>query len=243
MSVTTAAAYADEVRRILAVHVRVDRDNSVLATTLPAAADTQMPDDEGGDVAIRGVDFRTTFFRAEEPAGTQIVVRLLTPVPEADQNAIVLVIGLTLGFLALALIFAMIVSRTLSSEVQSLLHAAQRLGAGTSPSACRPRATTSSRRWARSSTRWRASSRPAWRTCGGSAAACRRRSAASVSRSRRGWTAWACWRSWSRRRSMASAPPAGARRCAAAPTRRWRRSPRPASPRPTTVHCTLPRPR
>ena len=89
-----------------------------------------MPDEEGGDVAIRGVDYRTTFFRAEEPAGTQIVVRLLTPVPEADQNAIVLVIGLTLGFLALALIFALIVSRTLSSEVQSLLHAAQRLGRG-----------------------------------------------------------------------------------------------------------------
>jgi diguanylate cyclase (GGDEF)-like protein len=130
VSVTGAREYATEVARVMAVDVRVDRDGAVLASTRPAAARVDMPNQTGSDVTIGTADYRTTRFTADEPQGAPVVVRLFTPVPAQNQWATLLVIGLTIGFLALAFIFALIVSRTLSEEVQRLLHAAQRLGRG-----------------------------------------------------------------------------------------------------------------
>ena len=67
----------------------------------------------------------------EPRTGRPVVVRLLALVPARGlTGATAAVIGLTLGFLVLAFVFAVIVSRTLSAEVQRLLHAAQRLGRG-----------------------------------------------------------------------------------------------------------------
>ena len=57
-------------------------------------------------------------------------MRLFSPVPPNGSASTILVIGLTLAFLALAMIFAVIVNRTLQNEVNRLLTAAQRLGRG-----------------------------------------------------------------------------------------------------------------
>ena len=77
-----------------------------------------MPVDQGGKIAIREKQYGTTFFTAEEPVPPPTVtVRLLAAVPKHDQNATILVIGLTIGFLALAFVFAVIVSRTLIQSV------------------------------------------------------------------------------------------------------------------------------
>jgi diguanylate cyclase (GGDEF)-like protein len=130
VSVTAARAYAEEVKRILEVEARVDRGDTVLASTSPAAATVRMPNKSGVDVKIGARNYRTVLFPVLEPDGTRLTVRLFTPVPAQGDQAILVVVGLIFGFLALALVFAVIVSRTLSSEVQRLLHAAQRLGRG-----------------------------------------------------------------------------------------------------------------
>jgi diguanylate cyclase (GGDEF)-like protein len=130
LSATTPQSYADELRRLLEVQVRVERGGDVLATTLPDAAGTQMPDGTGESVEIAGTDYRATQFPAEEPDGTRVVVRVFDRVPPRDSGATILVAGVTLGFLTLAFVFATIVSRTLSGHVQRLLSAAQRLGRG-----------------------------------------------------------------------------------------------------------------
>jgi diguanylate cyclase (GGDEF)-like protein len=130
VSVTSARSYAEEVLRILEVQVRVDRGDTVLASTSRAAATVRMPNESGEDVKIASREYRTVSFPVLEPDGTRLTVRLFTPVPAQGDAAILAVVGLIFGFLALALVFAVIVSRTLSSEVQRLLHAAQRLGRG-----------------------------------------------------------------------------------------------------------------
>jgi diguanylate cyclase (GGDEF)-like protein len=89
-----------------------------------------LPTTRGADVEVGSTKYHTTTFSGDEPAGPDTIVHLLAPVPRRNNTAVLLVIGLTIGFLALAFIFAVIVGRTLSSEVQRLLHAAQRLGSG-----------------------------------------------------------------------------------------------------------------
>jgi diguanylate cyclase (GGDEF)-like protein len=130
ISVTSADAYADEARRLTEVGTRVDRGDQVLASTSRAAARVPLPDGQGVDVKIAGRDFRTTSFVGDEPAGPDTTVRLFSPVPANGSASTILVVGLTLAFLAMAMVFALIVNRTLQAEVNRLLTAAQRLGRG-----------------------------------------------------------------------------------------------------------------
>jgi diguanylate cyclase (GGDEF)-like protein len=130
VSVTSPRSYVEDVQRILEVQARIDRGDTVLASTSPAAATVRMPNESGVNVKIGSRDFRTVSFPVLEPDGTRLTVHLFTPIPAQDDAAVLAVVGLIFGFLALALVFAVIVSRTLSAEVQRLLHAAQRLGRG-----------------------------------------------------------------------------------------------------------------
>src|SRR4051794_181381 len=130
ISVTSAQAYVDEAQRLTEVGTRVDRGGKVLASSSRAAARVPLPNGQGVDVEIAGRDFRTTSFVGEEPAGPDTTVRLFSPVPANSSASTVLVIGLTLAFLVMAMVFALIVNRTLQAEVNRLLTAAQRLGRG-----------------------------------------------------------------------------------------------------------------
>ncbi len=129
VSTTAAQDFATHLARILLVESRIDQDGHVIATTLPESRGVALP--ERGEVTIAGKDYRTTLFMAPSFDGGQTQVRLLARQGGSGlSNGTFAVIGLTLGFLLLAFIFAVIVSRTLQSEVQRLLVAAQRLGRG-----------------------------------------------------------------------------------------------------------------
>jgi diguanylate cyclase (GGDEF)-like protein len=131
VSTTAADGYAGDVRRLTEVQVRVDRDGAVLASTLPALEDVRLPlTGQAADVTADAVDYRVSRFTAREPDDQLTVVSLFAKIEPASTRTLIVVIGVVVGFLALAFVFAVIVSRTLSSEVQRLLHAAQRLGRG-----------------------------------------------------------------------------------------------------------------
>ena len=120
----------DETRRLTEVGTRVDRGGKVLASSSRVAARIPLPDGQGVNVKIAGRDFRTTSFVGAEPAGPNTRVYLFSPVPANGGASTILVVGLTLAFLAMAMVFAVIVNRTLQAEVNRLLTAAQRLGRG-----------------------------------------------------------------------------------------------------------------
>jgi diguanylate cyclase (GGDEF)-like protein len=128
VSTTSAPEYASRILRLLAVQTRIDEHGKVVASTLPAARDADLPD--RGEVTLGDVDYHTTFFPAPAFDGGEQQIRLLARNPDNGQGATVAVIALTLGFLVLASVFAAIVTRTLQSEIQRLLVAAQRLGRG-----------------------------------------------------------------------------------------------------------------
>jgi diguanylate cyclase (GGDEF)-like protein len=130
ISVTTAQEYVDQSRRLTEVGTRIERDGKVMASSSRVALNVTLPDGRGQDVTIAGRDFRTTSFFAAEPDGTRNTIRLFSPVPPNGSASTIIVIGLTLAFLILAMVFAVIVNRTLQNEVNRLLTAAQRLGRG-----------------------------------------------------------------------------------------------------------------
>ena len=73
VSMTTARAYADEVKRLLEVErAGGPRRHGAGVDARAAAADVRMPDEPGADVTIAEREYRTTCFPAAEPDGTQI---------------------------------------------------------------------------------------------------------------------------------------------------------------------------
>jgi diguanylate cyclase (GGDEF)-like protein len=131
VSTTGAREYANRVKRVLKADARVDQGGGVVATTLPSAADVSLPGRRGAQVRIGDAEYRTSAFNGTSVDRQRVTVHLLVPVPHRGlTRATAAVIGLTVGFLVLAFVFAVTVSRTLQSEVQRLLQAAQRLGRG-----------------------------------------------------------------------------------------------------------------
>jgi|tagenome__1003787_1003787.scaffolds.fasta_scaffold20949524_2 diguanylate cyclase (GGDEF)-like protein len=129
-STTAADAFARRVKSFLTVDAVVSEGGNVVSTTLPGAATVDLP--ARGSVKIGDREYRTTTVSAPAFDGGRTTVQLLLhdPSPSPLSSSTLLVIGVTLGFLALALVFALTVSRTLSAEIQRLLEAARRLGAG-----------------------------------------------------------------------------------------------------------------
>jgi diguanylate cyclase (GGDEF)-like protein len=129
-STTSADGFARSVKGLLGVDAVVSEGGDVISTTLPGAASVDLP--KQGGVKIGNRDYRTT--RVTTPAFdgglTTVQLLLVDPSPSALSSSTVFVIAVTLGFLALAFVFALTVSRTLSAEIQRLLEAARRLGAG-----------------------------------------------------------------------------------------------------------------
>jgi diguanylate cyclase (GGDEF)-like protein len=128
ISTTSAPEYASRVLRLLVVQNRIDENGKVVTSTLPAARDADIPD--RGAVKLGNTEYRTTFFPAPAFDGGEQQIRLLARNPDTGKGATIAILALTLGFLVLASVFAAIVTRTLQSEIQRLLVAAQRLGRG-----------------------------------------------------------------------------------------------------------------
>jgi diguanylate cyclase (GGDEF)-like protein len=130
LSVTSAEEFADEVRDLTEVGTRVDRGGQALASSSRAGATAQLPNGQGKDVRLATRDYRVTSFTATEPIPPATTVRLISAVPPHGRGATIIVVGLTLAFLAMAFVFAVIVNRTLQNAIQRLLTAARRLGRG-----------------------------------------------------------------------------------------------------------------
>src|SRR4051794_2834364 len=129
-STTNPQPFAQDVKRLIGVDSRVDRNGRPVGSTVPGADAVQMPDTPGADVTISKREYRATSFARLDPDSARGTIHLLTPVGKRNPWDTTLAVGLIIAFLVLAFVFAVGVSRTLSSEVERLLHAAQRLGKG-----------------------------------------------------------------------------------------------------------------
>jgi diguanylate cyclase (GGDEF)-like protein len=124
----TPEEYAQQVDDLTAAAVAVDVGGK-RATTTNANVPDRLP--ENGPVSVGGSDFRVASFKSDADR-----VRVSLVAPNLDNTASptdpesLLAVAAFVGFLILAFVFAVAVSRRLQSEIQRLLVAAQRLGAG-----------------------------------------------------------------------------------------------------------------
>jgi diguanylate cyclase (GGDEF)-like protein len=129
-SVTHADRYARLVRRVTSLHVVVEGGERTLSSTVENAPDLPPPGRprEIGDGDYRAVTFTERGFRGE-----RLAIGLLDPDADragAVRNAYLLAVGILLGFLVLALTFALAVSRSLQAQIGAFLQAARRLAGG-----------------------------------------------------------------------------------------------------------------
>src|SRR3954471_3809344 len=134
-STTRAGEYARLTEQVTNAGVVVESNGDVLANTLARGGEPPaLPPPggaehvEAGDTSYRGVTFGAAGF-----VGRPVDVALF--IPDSSRTSSVLrarvVAGITLlGFLLLALTFALAVSRSLQAQIDSFLQAARRLGSG-----------------------------------------------------------------------------------------------------------------
>jgi diguanylate cyclase (GGDEF)-like protein len=132
VSTRSAQAYADELRTFNPIHVVIVQRGRVVASTL--ADPPALPVPVRGDLQVDGEDYRVNAFAARDFDRLPLAVHELMPAPRSGtgvlSSASLIVVAVLLGFLGLALAFALTVSRTLQAEIQRLLIAAQRFGRG-----------------------------------------------------------------------------------------------------------------
>jgi diguanylate cyclase (GGDEF)-like protein len=133
VSVITPVAYAQRVKRLTGLEVVVIRvGGDVLASTLRGAGRAEIPDSTG-EVRIGDTEYRTFAFERGGFLGERIKVAVLGPRTQLSQDVRRnrILTGLLLaGFFILALTFAVVVSRSLRSQMESFLHAARQLRSG-----------------------------------------------------------------------------------------------------------------
>jgi diguanylate cyclase (GGDEF)-like protein len=123
--------YANDIAKLTGADVVIDSGDRRLTSTKADVAGTELP--ERGPVEVAGVDFRAASFQAPGVGDETLTVTLLMPDRDSASPTSAESIAAAaafVGFLALAFVFAVAVSRRLQSEIQRLLEAAQRLGSG-----------------------------------------------------------------------------------------------------------------
>jgi diguanylate cyclase (GGDEF)-like protein len=130
-AVDTAQTFANLTDDITEAATVVVRGDEVLASSRPEFEEEQLP--ERGDAAVDGVDYRVSTLEVIGFDGRPLDIRLA--LAEDDDGSTLdgtslLVIGALIGFLVLAIAFAITVSRTLQAEVHRLLEAARKIGRG-----------------------------------------------------------------------------------------------------------------
>jgi diguanylate cyclase (GGDEF)-like protein len=121
--------YADRISNLTGADVVVEQGGERLVATRTDAPG-ELP--EEGAVDVSGTDFRVASFTTTAVGGSVDISLLLPDRDTADPTAAPSLVAAAafVGFLGLAFIFAVAVSRRLQSEIQRLLVAAQRLGSG-----------------------------------------------------------------------------------------------------------------
>jgi diguanylate cyclase (GGDEF)-like protein len=131
VSTATAEAFADALRRHHGTEAVITERGRVVGSSLAAPPRTKLPD--RGNLDVGGAHYRVATFPQQSFTGVPLKVhQLMRETADAGplSGTSLIVVGILLGFLVLALAFALTVSRTLSGEVQRLLVAARRLGRG-----------------------------------------------------------------------------------------------------------------
>jgi diguanylate cyclase (GGDEF)-like protein len=132
VSVLDAQAYARRVKQATQLETVVRRGGHTIASTLPNAHDTKIPA-RTGRVTIDGHQYRTASFDAPAFLGRRLQVAVLESEAQTahDIRTGRLVAGLILaGFFLLALVSALVVSRSLNRQIEDFLAAARRLAGG-----------------------------------------------------------------------------------------------------------------
>lgn len=134
LSVDSARAYAADVRRITETDVVVRDDGRVLASTVPDGGAIEPPPvGEARDVKAGGKSYRAVTLPAPGFYGRSITILILSPDTsrnDAIARSRLLAGGILLGFLVLAMTFAVAVSRSLQAQIGSFLLAARRIASG-----------------------------------------------------------------------------------------------------------------
>src|SRR3954470_14931653 len=133
VSTQDATEFAGLVRRVTRLETVVRDGERVVASTLPAAQGARLPD-ETGMVRLSGKDYRAATFSAPGfLGGGKVRVSVLEPerkTSDAIRNGRLLASLILLGFFLLALMSAIVVSRSLQRQIGEFLAAARRLGSG-----------------------------------------------------------------------------------------------------------------
>jgi diguanylate cyclase (GGDEF)-like protein len=121
--------FGNRIQKLTGADLVIEQDDARLAATR-ASAPTDLPED--GGVTVDGTDYRVRSFEGPALGGAVNAHLMLPDQDTADPTAppSLAAAAAFLGFLALAFVFAVAVSRRLQSEIQRLLVAAQRLGSG-----------------------------------------------------------------------------------------------------------------
>jgi diguanylate cyclase (GGDEF)-like protein len=131
VSAISPRQFAARVRHLTGAEVTVAEGGQLAASTMADPPLERLP--RQGVVDVAGTDHRVAAFDGVGGADRDIRIGLLLqepPTPSLLSTQTAIVLSVLVGFLALAVAFAVTVSRTLGYEIQRLLEAAQRLGGG-----------------------------------------------------------------------------------------------------------------
>src|SRR3954452_5527558 len=132
IAVKRAPEYAQSVQRVTGLHVVLRRRTKTLASTLAGTREAKLPA-QSGSVDIGGRSYRAGTFSVRGFRNAPVLVSLLRDDQSTNDQVArrrLLVAGILLGFFLLAVVFAIVVSRSLQREIGSFLEAARRLGRG-----------------------------------------------------------------------------------------------------------------
>jgi diguanylate cyclase (GGDEF)-like protein len=127
-AVETASTFAKKVEDLAEVGVVVLDDGKVQGTSRPELTRASLP--ESGSTELEGVPYRVSTLTVDGFDGGSLQMRLALREDNQDSTPSLLVVGALIGFLLLAIAFAITVTRTLESEIQRLLEAARAIGRG-----------------------------------------------------------------------------------------------------------------
>ncbi|MBI5104314.1 MAG: diguanylate cyclase [Solirubrobacterales bacterium] len=132
VSARDAIDYARLVRQATGLEVVVRRGDQVLAATLDGSGKATVPEHQGS-VQVGGEDFRASSFALPDFLGRDVGVTLMEPQAQTAsdiRDGRILASAILAGFFLLALLSAVLVSRTLQRQIGEFLAAARRLGGG-----------------------------------------------------------------------------------------------------------------
>jgi diguanylate cyclase (GGDEF)-like protein len=130
VSTTGARAYADRIRGVTTLDAALRQGGLPLASTGKTPA---RPLPGVGTVSVGGTDFRVASFNAPGFGAAPVRVSVLydnSRTASAVSRSRLIVAAVLVGFLLLACLFAVAVSRALQGQIERFLEAARRLGGG-----------------------------------------------------------------------------------------------------------------